>query len=888
METDKRALPGTGPTVLASDLDGTFIPLDDHPENQNDLSILVDQLQRLERTLLYVTGRHFELTQQAIKEKGLPTPDWLICDVGTSIYHRDPRDADKFNLIPDYQEHQARIVSELPVAELRQVISERISGLRLQEPEKQGRFKLSYYTAADQLPDQVAAIEALLKELDAPYSLIDSVDPFTGDGLIDFLPQRISKAAALAWWVEFEELQPESVVFAGDSGNDLAALTAGYEAILVGNADRAIARQAYDFHRRSGWRNRLYLARHAATSGVLEGCRWYGLVEPEEASLEKTGAYPLTTSRTQFRVWASRRESVEVEANNGSRTVRTPLQPLGGGYFGGVVDGIGPHATYRYLLDGEVSRPDPQSRYQPAGVHGPSEVVDPAAFPWTDQDWQGCDLRELIIYELHIGTFTPAGTFRAAIEQLSRIVELGATAIEIMPVAQTPGKWNWGYDGVDLFAPRNSYGQPDDFKALVDACHAAGLSVLLDVVYNHVGPEGNYLADFAPYRSEKFHTPWGDALNLDEADSGPVRQFVLDNVLYWLDEFHLDGLRLDAVHFIQDDHQPHILEEIRSAVSRFEESARRQIHLIAESNVYDRKLLRGKGQGDGVDAIWCDCLMHSIYSNALPDLHLTHRRYRGASDLAEALKYGYLYEGPRQQRVTGRSEAGSQDDAIQVPDQEIESFVIALQNHDLVGNHPAGKRMHQLISVDYQKSAAALILLHPGVPLLFMGEAFACERPFPFFVDFEDTRLQAAIDEGRAREYPHHVWEASLTPSDPATFEQARWNPATDVFNESVWQWYQALIRLRKQGLSAGWLNARAMSIEHDPQRDLFVMRYQIPGSPTISVAVRLAGDTAEESVSWESHGRLLLSSRGEPRSLTDGRVPLGRREAIVAEEPTR
>ena len=291
-------------------------------------------------------------------------------------------------------------------------------------------------------------------------------------------------------------------------------------------------------------------------------------------------------------------------------------------------------------------------------MHGESQVFDPDSFAWTDQQWLGIAKRDLVIYELHVGAFTAAGTFRAAIERLHELVELGITAIEIMPVAQSPGRWNWGYDGVGLFAVRNTYGAPDDFKAFVDACHEQGIAVLLDVVYNHLGPEGNYLGDFGPYFSRKHRTPWGEAFNYDGRHAPRVRRFVIENALRRLDEYHLDGLRLDAAHFMFDDSDPHILGQLRDEVARFAGQKGRTLHLMAETNVYDHRLLATGDTGrSGFDAIWCDCLMHAVYSHGVPDVRLTSRKYAGAPDIAEALERGFLYTGPvmtRRDRLTGR------------------------------------------------------------------------------------------------------------------------------------------------------------------------------------------------------------------------------------------
>ena len=443
------------------------------------------------------------------------------------------------------------------------------------------------------------------------------------------------------------------------------------------------------------------------------------------------GATPISSDQTLFRVWAPLRERVEVESVSSSQTRKYSLTRDDSGYFSGTAPIRCGH-QYRYVLDDGVSRPDPVSRYQPNGVHGASQVVDHQTFRWSDDDWPGIAKRDLIIYELHIGTFTEQGTFQAAIQRIPELVELGVTAVELMPVAQSPGRWNWGYDGVNLFAVRNSYGTPDDFKTFVDSCHTAGLAVFLDVVYNHLGPEGNYLSDFGPYFSKRHRTPWGEALNFDGQHAEHVRRFVVDNAIEWLDNYHLDGLRLDAVHFMLDDSPLTILDDVRQAVTKFSANTQQTIHLIAEANVFDRDLLTENSERTAYDATWCDCLMHSIYTSGVPELHLAHRPYEGAADLAEVLAHGYLYE-----HRDGKPIRISRDESFQVSQDEtkrspLASFVTALQTHDGVGNHPHGKRIHHLTSKSFQRAAAAITLLYPGIPLIFMGEESATDAPFPF------------------------------------------------------------------------------------------------------------------------------------------------------------
>lgn len=864
--------------ILATDLDGTLIPLSDNPANTADLPQLAAQLQSHHVTLIYITGRHFASAQSAIKQHQLPQPDWLICDVGTSIFHRQPDGT--LQTVHAYADHLGEIVAKMPVDELKQHLST-IDGLRLQESEKQGPFKLSYYADAAQLDPLVEQIKQQLSQTTAPYSIIHSVDPFNGDGLIDLLPSGVSKAHALAWWVEQNDLHQDAIVFAGDSGNDLAALTAGYRAIVVGNADRSVAQQAYAAHRAAGWENRLYLATRPATSGVREGCRWFGLVDRPEAWPQKLGATPIGDQSTYFRVWAPDRQRVEAEIDNGQTTITHALQKDESGYFTGVVPEAVANARYQYRLDGGTVRPDPASRYQPDGVHGPSQIINPRAFPWTDQNWPGVEKRDLVIYELHIGAFTQAGDFQAATAQLSELSALGVTAVEVMPVAQTPGQWNWGYDGVNLFAVRNTYGAPDDFKHFIDACHAAGMAVILDVVYNHVGPEGNYLTEFGPYASTKHNTPWGDAFNYDEPGSAAVRQFVIDNALFWLEEYHLDGLRLDAAHFIKDDSRPAIVDELRRDVSRFAETVDRTIHLIAETNVFDQESLNDQVDRLAFDGVWCDCLMHAIYAHALPDLRIAHREYLGG-DLAETLQHGFVFFGRDEKRI----EAPQRQDLSRNAEGKsyIESFIIGLQTHDSVGNHPQGQRIHQLTSKAFQKAAAALTLLYPGIPIIFMGEEFAIDAPFPFFVDFEDATLKQAVDSGRAREFPQHVWGDFLLPSQSDTFYQAK-HDVPDRRDEEMFAWYRDLIALRKQGLADGWLSADRMTAGYDSQTDHFFLRFGQDSGTEIIVQTRLSGpsESPGEAIEIPMEGTVILSSAKLPQT-DDKNITLHPNQVVISQ----
>ncbi len=550
------------------------------------------------------------------------------------------------------------------------------------------------------------------------------------------------------------------------------------------------------------------------------------------------GSTLIRENQTQFTVWAPNCQSVNVEIIDRHGDVETvrdryPMESDPNGFFSKTISDCGAGTLYRFQLNRGMGRPDPRSKSQPFGVHGPSAVVDSNQFQWTDQNWTGMEKKNLVIYELHLGSFTSSGTYLAAIEQLDALVKLGITAVEFLPLAQCPGNWNWGYDGVNYFAPSNNFGTPNELKCLVDACHNRGLAVINDVVYNHVGPEGNYLSEFAPYRSPKFNTPWGDALNFERDE---VRQFVLDNVSYWIDEFHFDGLRLDAVHYMFDDREDHILSEIQDSFRKIESAQGRRIHLIGESNIFDADLIKPLANGDpNYDAIWSDCLMHSIYKHGNPAVRLTDRHYQ-ENDIAEAVEHAYVFSTPEAMRVTEsvRKKQNPLGDRSY-----IESLITALQTHDSVGNHPHGKRLHQLTSPQYQRSAAGLILLYPSIPMIFMGEEWSTEAPFPFFADFEDPRLRQLVDQGRRNEYPHHNWDGSPLPSDPTAFTCTKSQP--DDLNPETNRWYQELLSLRKQLLVDDVLSARNLSTYSDLENSVFKLSYKT-AEVAWHVCSRLAG----------------------------------------------
>jgi maltooligosyltrehalose trehalohydrolase len=507
----------------------------------------------------------------------------------------------------------------------------------------------------------------------------------------------------------------------------------------------------------------------------------------------------------------------------------------------GLVD-VNAGTKYLYSLDGgKKKRPDPRSRYQPDGVHGPSEVVDPDAFRWTDQRWKGVAQDDLVIYEMHTGTYTPEGTFESILPRLDYLRnELGITAIELMPVAQFPGTRNWGYDGVYAYAPQNSYGGPAGLKSLVDRCHDMGLAVLLDVVYNHFGPEGNYLADFGPYFSSRYKTPWGLAVNYDDHGCDEVRQFVVDNARFWVSEYHLDGLRLDAIHGIFDFSPRHILTEIGDAIRAQEAALGRRLHVIAESDLNDPKIISEKGTGGyGLDAQWSDDFHHSVHSYLTGERSRYYSDFGSIDDIEKSIRDGFVYDG-KYSKFRGRTHGASSSD---LPGRK---FVVCIQNHDQVGNRPDATRLGALLKPPALKMAIGLLLLAPNIPLLFMGEEFADNAPFYYFTSHADPKLVEAVREGRRREHHEegHTSIPYVDPQDPSTFEKSKVNHAllNEKFNREIFQYYRELISMRARHPALRGMNKDNMEIvkskralvirRWEPDVEELVLIYDFGGSP--------------------------------------------------------
>jgi len=476
------------------------------------------------------------------------------------------------------------------------------------------------------------------------------------------------------------------------------------------------------------------------------------------------GASMLPDGSARFRVWAPLAERVDLLFPD-SDLLPVSLSAEKCDYFSAVVDDIETGACYWYLLDGELRRPDPASRCQPQGVHGPSALVDSFRHHWQDSSWQGIAQDELIIYELHVGTFTPAGTFDAVISRLEYLCELGITAIELMPVAQFPGERNWGYDGTFIFAPQNSYGGVDGLKRLVDACHVRGLAVILDVVYNHLGPEGNYLHAFGPYFTSRYHTPWGDAVNFDGPDSDQVRHYFIANALYWITEYHIDGLRLDAVHGIYDFSALHILQELAQAVHERGAILGRRVQVIAESDQNDTRLVTVPQLGGyGLDAQWNDCFHHALRTCLTGERTGYYADYGDFSAVVKSFREGFVLSG--QYSAFRRRRHGSSSVHIHPG-----RMVVFSQNHDQIGNRMRGERPGEHLYTEQLMLAAAAVILSPYMPLLFMGEEYGETAPFPYFVSHSDEHLVEAVRRGRREEFAAFADQGTPPdPQDEATF----------------------------------------------------------------------------------------------------------------------
>ena len=503
--------------------------------------------------------------------------------------------------------------------------------------------------------------------------------------------------------------------------------------------------------------------------------------------------YKPETGNCTFTVWAPEAKEVDLILEKPAKR-SIPMEKDDWGYWKAEVKEVQEGSLYKYQVNGNNPLPDPTSRFQPEGPHGPSVVVSPD-FSWTDNNWKGIDQKDLIIYELHVGTFSPEGTFEGVEKKLDHLLELGVNAIEIMPVSQFPGNRNWGYDGVDLYAVHNGYGGPEGFRNLVDACHKKGIAVILDVVYNHFGPEGNYLSQFGPYFTDKYNTPWGQALNYDDAWSDPVRNFFLQNALMWLKDYHVDGLRLDAVHAIKDLGAEHFLARLSKEVDALKQETGRNYTLIAEVDLNDKRFIteREKG-GFGLHSQWIDEFHHAIHALLTGETIGYYSDFGEMDHLIRAYRDTYVYNGvysPHRKKIFGSS----------AEDHPYHQFVVFAQNHDQVGNRMLGERLSQLVSFDAQKLAAAAYLLSPYLPMLFMGEEWGEKAPFYYFVSHTDPGLVEAVRKGRKSEFADfHGHGEPPDPQSEETFQASKlnWNFSDDQQHQAMWKFYKKLIEIRK------------------------------------------------------------------------------------------
>jgi maltooligosyltrehalose trehalohydrolase len=551
------------------------------------------------------------------------------------------------------------------------------------------------------------------------------------------------------------------------------------------------------------------------------------------------GAECCDDASVRFRLWAPAARQVDVCPTGPHRSVRFAMDHCDGGWFELITDAAKSGSHYHFRIDGERAVPDPASRFQPRDVHGPSEVIDPFAFEWRDQTWCGRRWEDAVIYELHVGAFTPAGTFSAVGERLDYLADLGITAVELMPVADFPGKRNWGYDGVFPFAPDSIYGRPEDLKELVQSAHERGIMVFLDVVYNHFGPEGNYLRSYAPqFFTDRHRTPWGDGINFDGPESRAVRNFFIHNALYWLAEYHLDGLRLDAVHAIIDDSTPHILTELADAVRSSIEPGR-HVHLILENDLNQARYLKREKhcQPKWYNAQWNDDIHHALHTLITDerDGYFSDYSERPLDQLGRCLVDGFAYQGEFSAYRNGKPRGESTDGL------PLTAFVSFLQNHDQIGNRAFGERIISIADCRAVRAATAILLLVPSPPLLFMGEEFGAETPFFFFCDFEKD-LAAAVTDGRRNEFSHFTRFADPAkreripdPNAAGTFEasQLNWSVIADPRHEEWLRVYRDLLTLRRQHV----VPRLSMTCEVDAN-------YELKGGRGLSVCWKFPDDS--------------------------------------------
>jgi maltooligosyltrehalose trehalohydrolase len=541
----------------------------------------------------------------------------------------------------------------------------------------------------------------------------------------------------------------------------------------------------------------------------------------------------------EFTVWAPNADRVAVAIGDARYPMNGPDEK---GHWSVSVEEAGPGTDYRFVLaDDPKPYPDPRSQWQPNGVHGASRVYDQSAFRWSDSEWNAQPLDRAVIYELHVGTFTAEGTFDAAIERLDYLFELGVTHLELMPVAAFPGSYGWGYDGASLFAVTDVYGGPDGLKRLVDACHKRGLAVLLDVVYNHFGPVGNYSGKFGPYMTGRHRTPWGDAVNFEDARSDEVRRFFCDNALMWMRDCHMDGLRLDAVHEFVDRSAAHFLEQLSTEVGELSESLGRRLVLIAESDLNDPRIVTPREDGGyGMDAQWSDDFHHSLFAvlNDGGDGKGYYVDFGSFENLAKSLTEVFVYDGVYSRyrlRNHGRP----------VENLSAHRFVGFIQNHDQVGNRAIGDRLEQIVGIDRAKVAAGILLTAPPIPMLFEGEEFAASSAFQYFADHEDPEMAKSVKAGRQAEFAGFGWnpEEIPDPESRETFERSKlkWDEVHAGEHAEMLEWYRKLIGLRRGSASLNDGDLGHVRVQFDEKKRWLTMERGL-----VTVFCNLGGDAVE------------------------------------------
>lgn len=585
----------------------------------------------------------------------------------------------------------------------------------------------------------------------------------------------------------------------------------------------------------------------------------------------RVGAYYIGNSRCRFTVWAPEKTKMILHLVAPAEQ-RLEMQPGNNGYFSLDVDHVPPGTRYFFQPDGQQDYPDPASHYQPEGVHNPSEVVDHQAYSWQDQSWRGLPFKDLILYEIHVGTFTPEGTFEAIIPRLPDLVETGINALELMPITQFPGNRNWGYDGVYPYAVQDSYGGPQGLKKLVDACHAQGIAVWLDVVYNHLGPEGNYFSNFGPYFTTQYRTPWGDALNFDQEWSDGVREFFANNTVHWFDTYHIDGLRLDAIHTIFDSSAVHFWELTYTRIRQLEQKLGRSLYMVAESDLNNPIVVKSPDVGGyGFDAQWLDDFHHALYVLLDKNGRKRYQDFGRMEQLAKAYTDGFVHSGEYvtfRKRRYGASSAG-------IPGNR---FIVFNLNHDQVGNRIKGERLSHLVDFDRLKLAAAAVMLSPYVPMLFMGEEYADDAPFFYFVSHSEDDLIRMVQEGRKKDFAAFGFDTEpLDPQADKTFTDSvlRWQTRKEGKHGILLNWHKTLIALRRSHPVLQHVSKNDIRVDVIGQQGFVLHRQNSDGNRHISCLFNLSEDDITYVFpAWGGQWSKLLDSKEPSWSQTTDSSP--------------